>query len=113
MFNWIGIAVKSLLPTLVPYILIIITSFTGFMLYKSNENYKTTVLKQEEIIADLRKVNVEVQGLYSEVTKRLNKVDSDALESISKIESLSNSLGVGDNILEEKLPSEIIKILNE
>lgn len=106
MSKWIIGGISSIFPTLIPLLVLGISSMTAYYFYKTNENLKHTIERQSLIISDLRDVNEQVRGLYSNVHYRLNLEGLRVSESIIKVNSNS------DDVMSMELPSEVLEVLN-
>lgn len=106
MSKWIISGISSIFPTLLPLLVLGISSMTAYYFYKTNESLKLTIDRQSLIISDLKDVNHQVRGLYSNVYYRLNLEGLRSSESIVKIKSNTS------NVMDEELPKEVLEILN-
>lgn len=93
MFKWVisnaGSLVKGLLPSLIPILILGMSILITYFFYTTNKTLQHTIVRQEQIIGDLRRVNEEVGGLYSRITERTTEVIIEASESINRIETIA------------------------
>lgn len=107
MSKWIISGISSIFPTLIPLLVLGISSMTAYYFYKTNESLKLTIDRQSLIISDLRDVNRQVKELYSNTSYRLNLVGLRSSESVVRIKNDTT------NIMSEELPKEVLEVLNE
>lgn len=107
MSKWIISGISSIFPTLIPLLVLGISSMTAYYFYKTNESLKLTIDRQSLIISDLRDVNAQVRGLYSNVHYRLNLVGLRSSEGVVRIKNDTT------DVMSKELPKEVLEVLNE
>ena len=103
--TWFTKLASGVIASVLPMLLIGISSLTAYYFYTTNKYLKQTVQHQERIISDLQDVNTEVRGLYSKVHNRLKE---EALRASSDVYGVKSSSG---DVLEEKLPKDVLRVL--
>lgn len=105
MSTWFSKLINGVVASVLPMLLIGISSLTAYYFYSTNKYLKQTVIQQERIISDLRDVNAEVRGLYTRVHDRLN------LSTVRAYDAMYGIRVSTEDVMTKELPSDVLEIL--